>query len=217
MARSSSNMTCTNLLKEARAEHIPEGKSRLWSVRKHTLNRPFVTERARGGVVFPQGTYTSLHCFTESTLLQRGELIMNDTPHELNTHLQFMLRAYGKVLVTGLGLGCVIRGLLANPKVEHITCIERSKDVLKLVQPHMPKDRLTIIKADAMEYVNNGMPDFDCAWHDLWTDREKGEPHLTVLHNRLIIECAKKVKHQGAWKLDRWLKKAYRNHGESII
>jgi hypothetical protein len=36
---------------------------------------------------------------------------MNDFPQELKKHLDFVLRARGRVLVTGLGLGCVVRGL----------------------------------------------------------------------------------------------------------
>jgi spermidine synthase len=137
---------------------------------------------------------------------------MEDTPFELRKHLQFMLQARGRVLITGLGLGCVIRGCLANPAVEHVTCIENSPDVLKLVAPYMPTERLSIIEADALEWTALNREPFDCAWHDLWTDRDNGEPHLDLWHTRLIYNCRQQIKRQGAWAYSRlgkyWLRKA---------
>lgn len=128
---------------------------------------------------------------------------MEDTPFELKKHLSFMLQAHGRVLVTGLGLGCVVRGLLANPNVDHVTCIERSSDVLKLVEPYMPQDRLTIIQADALEWTKTNKERFDFAWHDIWTDRDQGEPHLDLWHTHLIFNCLDKVGRQGAWNYNR--------------
>lgn len=109
--------------------------------------------------------------------------------------------------MTGLGLGCVVRGLLANPDVQHVTCIEDSDDVLKLVGSHMPKERLTILEADALEWTAKNTEPFDCAWHDLWTDRGNGEPHLDHWHAALLMNCRKTVKRQGAWAFDRQIKK----------
>ena len=139
-----------------------------------------------------------------ATMHTHGEVVMEDTPFELNNHLDFMLKAKGHVLVTGLGLGCVIRGMLANGHVDHVTCIERSQDVLDLVAPHMPAtDRLEIIKADALEWTKGTTQRFDCAWHDIWTDRDVGEPHLAQSHTSLIKNCAPKVNFQGAWAYPR--------------
>jgi len=132
---------------------------------------------------------------------------MEDTPHELGTHLNFILHAHGNVLITGLGLGCVIRGLLTNAAVKHITCIENSKDVLKLVAPFMPQERLTIIEAEALEWTAQNKTVFDCAWHDLWTDRDAGQPHLDEWHLQLLFNCRRNVGAQGAWAFDRTLKK----------
>jgi hypothetical protein len=48
------------------------------------------------------------------------EVVMEDSPRELRRHLPIWMHAHGRVLVTGLGLGCVVRGLLASPHVEYI-------------------------------------------------------------------------------------------------
>lgn len=209
-------MSTSNYLTAMKADAIPSGWSGLWFVHKLHLDKNVITER-HGKVAYLQaGTYTYLRCLTDSTLYdkQPGAVVMEDTPYELMTHLGFAMRAYGRVLVTGLGLGCVVRGLLQNSKVEHVTVIENSKDVLKLVAPHMPAtDRLTIIEADALEWCFENREKFDCAWHDLWTNRDRGEPHLDKWHTKLFVYCKRYAKHQGAWAYNRDLKNSLLRRG----
>jgi hypothetical protein len=195
------------ILKAAKADSIPEGTSGLWIVKKVVIKKAL--KQNRNGVytwIIP-GTYTHLIRITMAKLNQwpPGEVVMEDTSFELHKHLNFMLRSHGQVLVTGLGLGCVVRGCLANPNVRHITCIEKNQNVLNLVEPYMPTNNLTIIKADALEWCKDNKKHFDCAWHDLWTNRENGEPHLTAWHIRLLFYCKKNVNFQGAWNSPRWI------------
>lgn len=206
----------TAYLSAMKASAIPEGWSKLWFVRKLNLIRDKPSIRQGTFVVCPCGLYTFLHCVTDSTmhLNPPGALVMEDTPFELRAHLGFVMRAYGRVLVTGLGLGCVVRGLLENPRIEHITCIEDSPDVLKLVLPYMPlTDRLTIIEAEALKWTAQNKVAFDCAWHDLWTNRDDGEPHLDIWHTQLFTNCRGMVKHQGAWGFHRAAKRLLIKHG----
>lgn len=188
-----------------KADSIPEGWSNLWYISKTAVTEPNPNVRHGRAVIVPPGNYTFLWRLTDDTLYSDppGEVVMEDTPFELQTHLGFVMRAYGTVLVTGLGLGCVVRGLLANPAVEHVTCIENSKDVLELVGRHMPTERLTIVEADALEWTAKNNIRFDCAWHDIWADRDNGEPHLDILHSRLLLNCRNAIKKQGAWAFDR--------------
>lgn len=205
----------TMFLAAMKANGIPEGWARLWFVHKLDVKWDTPTGRHGKTVVLPRGQYTYLRRLTDSTLYanEPGEVVMEDTPFELRTHLGFVMRAYGNVLVTGLGLGCVIRGLLANSAVKHVTCIENSPDVLKLVSPHMPSDRLTIIEADALQWTAQCKDQFDCAWHDLWTNRDNGEPHLDKWHLQLLMNCRAGTRFQGAWAFDRKLKRTLRQRG----
>ncbi len=204
------------ILTNMRAEHIPSAWSGLWYIQKARIETSSFVDR-KG--YLPSGVYTQLFHLTTATLDKEppGEVVMEDTPFELSKHLNFILRASGRILVTGLGLGCVVRGLLSNPAVEHVTCIEKSKDVLKLVQPFMPTERLTIIQADALEWTKNNPLRFDCAWHDLWTDREQGEPHLDVWHLKLMFNCRKMVRFQGAWAFNREIRRKLRAYGFQIL
>jgi hypothetical protein len=209
-----------NLLLAARAEAIPEGWEGLWFIQKTKVKMMQITLHNGEYRTLPAGVYTALFRMTDSTMHRYppGEVVMEDTPFELRTHLTFMLKAGGNVLVTGLGLGCVVRGLLANPAVDHITCIEKSQDVLRLVQPHMPKtDRLAIIHADALEWTATTTQTFDYAWHDLWTNRDVGEPSLDEWHTRLILNCRHKAKKQGAWKYSRIARSLFRVRGVNLI
>jgi len=195
----------------ARATLIPEAESGLWSVKRCFLPRAVFVPKM-GWV--PTGTWTTLFRWTLSTLNQKfGEGVMNDTPNELKTHLQFMMQARGRVLVTGLGLGCVVRGLLANPRVDHVVVIEREIDVLKLVGPSLAGPRVTIIQADALTWVKKAPRRFDCAYHDLWTETDEGEPDLQIVHLDLINACRRTVPMQFAWKFPRELRRLCRDCG----
>lgn len=193
------------LLAAAKADSIPEGNSGLWYVHRANFARNILGRRDNRLVEVPAGKYAYLYRLTAAKMHQDppGDLVMHDTPDELKTHLQFMLRARGKVLITGLGLGCVARGCLANPAVEHVTVIENCVDVLNLVASYMPSKRLTIVYADALEWCASGKRtrEFDFAWHDLWSDPDDEKAtHLQVLHSRLIRDCAVAgLRKVGAW------------------
>lgn len=190
-----------SLLQAARAVDIPEGSSGLWYIKKvYPPKAQTVTRNGQQYELAP-ALFTHLFRITDDTLYKHppGEVVMEDTPLELKRHLEFMLRARGKVLITGLGLGCVVRGCLANPNVEKVVCIEKSSDVLGLVRPYMPQDRLKIVYADALAWTATNKERFDCAWHDIWANKDRGEPDLSLLHTQLIFNCVERVGFQGAW------------------
>lgn len=197
------------VLTAARADDIPAGEAGLWRVMKLRTSAPQTVPRQGGRLVtLPAGSYTQLLRWTNATMHLIGELVMHDFPDELDTHLNFMLKASGDVLITGLGLGCCARGALANPAVRSVTIIERDSDVLRLVQPSMPQTpRLEIIQADAVEWAKNNTRQFDWAWHDLWSDPDAGEKDLQLTHAELLVAMADKARRQGAWKLPRLFRK----------
>lgn len=201
-------MEIDHILHAMRAEHIPTAQAGLWSIHKKDINNDLIAPRHGKLVNLPAAVYTFLYRLTDDTLMRNppGETVMEDTPFELRTHLEFVLKARGSVLITGLGLGCVIRGLLCNPAVTSVTCIENSKEVLSMVQPYMPQDRLEIVEADALEWTAKNRTVFDFAWHDLWTNRSAGEPFLDLWHVHMMRNLKKTVRNQGAWAFTRTAK-----------
>lgn len=191
-----------------KASIIYPGISGLWKVEKQIVNettRPKmlawakVTNEKRPTPPF--GTYTILHRKTIDTMDSRyGEVVMNDYPNEINTHLEFALKAKGRVLIVGLGLGCVVRGCLVNSQVDHIDVIERDEDVIELCRCGVEDPRVTIHKMDALEELPAGH--WNYSWVDVWSDPDKQEPslrsiHLKIMANLLMGERTDRI---GCWQ-----------------
>src|SRR5271154_6313451 len=113
-------MTPAVYLASARVpKSVPSGTFGLWEIFRQSA-------QTLGDLAAMGGTETTvLSRMTLATMhLEHGEIVMEDSRTELCRHLPIWWRARGHVLVTGLGLGCVARGLLANPAVEHVTVVE---------------------------------------------------------------------------------------------
>ncbi len=117
-------------------------------------------------------------------LFRNGNVIMSNTPAEINDHLPFIHKACGRVLVGGLGLGMVLKCLLEKESVTHVTVIEKSPDVIKLIASSFTSDpRVEIINSDVFEYKPTEK--FDCAWFDIWDVISGMEyPQMKRLHRK---------------------------------
>jgi hypothetical protein len=215
-------MNVQHILTSMRADCVPAGKAGRWTVSKRVLTpakSKLMDHMAKVGKchAVPPGNYTHLHCLTMATMMNPpGETVMNDFPCELRKHLEFIRVARGRVLVGGLGLGCVVRGLLAYGKVDAVDIVERSEDVIKLCGDSVQDSRVAIHHRDALHGFVRGGP-WDYAWWDLWSDPEKDEPHLQVIHMKLIANFMDRVKHrQGAWAMPRKNSRVLREHGVVI-
>lgn len=136
-----------------------------------------------------------------------GDVVMEDSPLELSRHLPIWLAARGRVLVTGLGLGCVVRGLLASPEVEHIDVVEIHPDIIRIIGAEFAEDpRVNLIQNDALKVNFFPGTRWDYAWHDLWEDGS-GAKHLQLIHAKLILKYQDCVRHQGAWGFPRFVKR----------
>lgn len=97
--------------------------------------------------------------------------VMSDTPAELEGHEHAVKYATGRVLVTGLGLGCIVQGLLAKPGVERIDVVEIDPEVIGLTGYYYGGDpRVHIWRGSAAD--PNLLPAdlrWDYAWHDIWS------------------------------------------------
>lgn len=154
-------------------------------------------------------TYTLLqHCDLSGMHIpagsgdRSGSIVMEDSPSELRKHLPIWLVGEGRILVTGLGLGCVVRGLLASPKVTHVDVVEIDKDILDVVGRQFERNpRVTLHHGDALGIEFPPSDRWDFAWHDLYV--EDGSLHL--LHAKLFMRFTDRCAQQGAWAFPRQL------------
>jgi hypothetical protein len=191
-----------------RADLVPAPQDRgVWHIRRRPVLPPFVC--AGGFEAFPAipPVVTLLLRWTDGTRQAAdATVVMSDEPRELRRHLPVVLTAAGRVLVTGLGLGCVVRGLLANPAVTHIDVIEISEDVLAMVGPSFADEpRVAIHQGDALRHRWPRGARWDVAWHDVWGEA----PHTHHLHARLLARYQPRAQRQGAWGLPRWVKRRW--------
>jgi spermidine synthase len=133
-----------------------------------------------------------------------GYTIMDDSDAELSRHLNAVRHAHGRVLKTGLGMGCFVRMCLQKPDVEHIDVVELNADIIEHFGAEFSGDpRVTIHHQDAFEFSLSHGP-WDFAWHDIYCEGNDG---LQPLHVKLINRYRKAAKLQGAWNLPRWVRR----------
>lgn len=108
--------------------------------------------------------------------------VMSDTPAEINEQTEVLDNAHGHVLITGLGIGCVVAALLHKPEVKTITVVEVDPDVIAITMPYFRQEiadgRVNIVPEDALRFAEVARGDFtthtpepawDYAWHDIWS------------------------------------------------
>lgn len=131
------------------------------------------------------------------TRLVRGRtLVMSDTPAEMRDHQIAAHMAKGSVLINGLGIGMLLRAVLAKPQVTDVTVVEISVEVLAMVSPHYADPRITFVHADCFKYVPPKGKRYDMVWHDIWDHITSDNlPQMHKLHRKY----GRRADWQGSW------------------
>ena len=186
--------------KEYKVTDLPEGVSGDWTIKKFEISKKDADfENMRASFSFSsRGAYYVPGIYTR--LKKGGTVVMSDTFDEIQDHRAAIRNAKGKCLIGGLGLGVVANGCLLKPEVEHVTVIDLSEDVIKLVSDHYKKkfgDRLTIIHGDVMEWKPPKGERYGMVWMDIWDGIcEDNLPSMGTLNRRY----ARKSDWKGCWK-----------------
>ena len=100
-----------------------------------------------------------------------GGVWMSDTPVEQIQHDREMKFLDGDVIVGGLGLGYCLTVLRDDPHVKSVRVVEKSKEVIDLVWPHLdlPSDKFEIVHADLFDFLKSyDGPTVDSCFYDIW-------------------------------------------------
>jgi hypothetical protein len=190
-------------------ESVQPATTGLWTIRRvfaDELANPF----AQAYIRFTIGGYDSYTLLERTTMAtmhrDHGECVMEDSARELRRHLPILLVARGRVLVSGLGLGCVLRGLLAKPEVDHVDVVEIDAGILALVGAEfVGNPRVTLHLGDVESIEWPAGTGWDFAWHDVWSETES----LDVVHGRILVRYDGLCGAQGAWQFARPVKRAW--------
>lgn len=175
---------------------IPEGTSGNWQVEHFTVTEDDIRIFNMRCAFQPGGYRRMMEPGTYERLMRGRHVVMSNTPAEKGDYRWFVYKATGRVLLNGLGLGCVLRDLLDKPDIENVTVIEKSPDVIALVAPHIIDHRVTIIEADAFEWKPPKGVRYDAVWHDIWDDIcADNLPEMHTLHRKY----GRRADYQESW------------------
>ncbi len=154
-------------------EIIPEQESENFKIVHHTATEEDVRFLKLRDAIQGMSEYED---FGENTYLELRDkqkmfhnIIMSDTPMEFRTNKSFIEHANGKVLIGGLGIGAVLLLIQDKPEVESIIVVEKFKEVIDMVAPHLPlNNKVEIINADILEFKTNEK--FDTIYFDIWSE-----------------------------------------------
>jgi hypothetical protein len=173
--------------------NIPDGKSGDWIVETHEVTEEAAKYHKIAALMKGSGRYSPAG--TYKGLRYKGQVIMSNTPDEIHDHYPLFRNASGRVLINGLGFGMCIEMII--DKVEHITVVEISEDVIKLVGPYYKDNpKVEIVHADAFEYKPEKGIRFNAVWHDIWPEIcTDNLPEMARLHRKY----GRKTDWQGSW------------------
>lgn len=125
--------------------------------------------------------------FEFPVLLEKNKVWMAITPSEIVTMQKDIDKAHGKVLTLGCGLGYYAYMTAIKENVESVTIIEKSPEVISLFKKYIlpqfsdVKNKITIIEADAIEFMEN-LEDgkYDYCFADIWESSIDIAPYLKL-------------------------------------
>lgn len=138
--------------------------------------------------------------------------VMSDTPSEILEHAHAYNHARGRVLITGLGLGCLPHGLLSGySRITRIDIIEIDPDVRALTGKYLRDERVHIWPGSAADL--SAIPEdvrkigWDYAWHDIWShissrNLEDETAEHGISYGRLFDLWRPHCAEQSAWAHD---------------
>ncbi len=135
--------------------------------------------------------------FETAVLYQEDEMWMIDAPSEAATNDPFAAKARGRVVTFGLGLGYFLFMVLANPKVESVTVVEKSEAVLRMFEASLlpqfaHRDKIRLLHGDALDFWNEAfLASFDYIYADIWQSGEDGLFWMSDLLSRYHPDDAK--------------------------
>jgi hypothetical protein len=137
-------------------------------------------------------------------LTVHGQLMMTDTQMEKRTNYDFVHRAHGDVLISGLGLGMIVAATIDKPDVKSITVVEKYAEVISIVSKYFPS--ITCIHADIHTWTPPKGSKWNVIYHDIWPEIcTDSLPEIYALERRFrkYLDKADSNRWQGSWQKER--------------
>lgn len=179
------------ILGDLRSEvRVPPGKSGKCEITKELLTGPITVVSSRNSLFTG---FAPCRCEVENglnvtALKEDGLVWMCDHPQEIFLHHFAIDKAYGCVLIGGLGVGYSARVIARKGSVEDVTVVEINRDVIKLVAPHIRRPNLCVVQADLWQYLKTTTHRFNFVFMDIWRSTGEMEFQKTVAPLRALAK-----------------------------
>jgi len=181
----------------------------------HTvMDEDFIKREKLRGAFGGWESYAETHDLEPGTyikLVGKGHgIMMSDTPMEIRTNREFIEEAHGDVLIAGLGMGLVLLSIQRRKEVETITVLEKSRELVDFIVPHLPlTHKIEIRFGDIFEWLPNDGEVFDTIYFDIWDEIDGDNyPETKVLHKRFRKYLNKDSNLH--WWMDSWRREDFR-------
>lgn len=145
---------------------------------------PF-TEKTQGNFTVKQvGDYYELH---DNTYVP--SLYCSSAESEWKAYEKVISQATGNVLLSGLGLGNVVRAILLKPEVVSITVFEKEQDVIDIISNTLDLGKVMIVCQDIYDYNLSEGQYWDCVWHDIWHTGQEALDQGPTLMTKFKDNC----------------------------
>jgi len=127
--------------------------------------------------------------------------LMDDSSETLSFYEDFLAVVTGDVLLCGLGLGCLIRGLLTCDHVTSIDVMELEQDIIDLVGPYYQDPRVNIVQGDGMTYEWPEGKRWNTAFFDAFPNVAQLSKNYSTIEERFWLRvdqlgCFARPKHE---------------------
>ena len=177
--------------------NVSDGKMNKWEVSTFEVTKEDLAITNIRALLHPGGR--TINPGKYKRLTRNGHLVMSNTQAEIRDLFEFIYKAKqgGNILINGLGLGVALTAILESNNIKSVTVIEKSVDVIALVEPSFLHDkRVNIIHADAFEWKPPKGIRYSVVWHDIWDDIcSDNLPEMAKLHRKY----GRKTDWQGSW------------------
>lgn len=138
-------------------------------------------------------------------LFVNGQVTMSNTRMERWSNREVVLRSNGRVLIAGLGIGMILAPILERDEVREVVVIEKSPDVIALVEPKYRCAKLRVVEGDIEKWRPSAGETFDVIYFDIWpTIDTENLPQIASLHRRFarFLNRSNDKAWMGSWMAD---------------
>ena len=165
------------------------------------------------------GSYGEVHslkagAYIKLTNPSMHEIVMSDTPMELETNRLFVEEAKGVVLIGGLGLGIVLLAIQSKKEVKRVVIIEKEKELIEKIGKQLPLNKkVELVHADIFEFKTNEK--FDTIYFDIWSHISSDNYEDMKLLHKKFRKNLNKEGWMSSWRFEYCKELKYKENRES--